>query len=1529
MGSLFDDYAILAKSGLFDADYYVSVNPDVADLGLDPLMHYLEEGALEMRNPSKEFDAKSYMLQCKEFGENPENPLLHFIRFGGPGKQVFAPIQNQTTDAAIPVAQPDVLIGMDDAWIGNAQGSRISGAGWVVGMAPITEVRVAIGQTGVVARYGLLRGDVATAFPQFPKADQSGFTFTVDDLPTLDTSEPIDIVITVTTASGDVHSKSALTYVLATKPGGDDGAGDEPEPVGLPPLKLELDSSSIDEAGILRVEGWAVALSTIATVAVFVDDQAFEAVDYGMPREDVALAFPSYPDALFSGFVLAVDISSLGPGQKTVTIEAVTATGISRKTTRTLEFAPATSRLSTARDSEISVFCDLTELATDGWLIVEGWAICPAKTDEITIALDGVSIGNAEIGRNRPDVGNLFPGRKHARRSGFSFRTQIKGEISEGEHDLVIHVRGGDATAEIPVQLFATPAPQRVEVPSYAPAPAEDQLRLSIDRPLVLGDMAENPVRGNLEIAGWAVVRSGIAKIDVAIDGQFIVSPAVGIRRLDVHTLFGDWPGSLTSGFTALLSHRSLPVGRHRVTITLHDDRGNSVKSEFWIDVEQAKETSGPWSLRRRMPLTEANITKKSLETLGGRPSFSIVVTVPSNDDDAVFRARSTLKSLGAQIYENWQVIVAPAAAKRATVRHRVLQGFEAFAGRVGISENDASPPNPVPDPPDTSYVMVMQAGDELGCDALLEFAIASSSDRGAEFLYADDRRIDPATGKIEAFFKPDWSPDLLLSTDYIGRAWCARMDLMQRAGLSIAYLAKGNPYALSLRLSETARSVRHVRSVLFQHGDAPGSGVPASKSAQRQILKAVLKRRAIDAAIDDGLAPDALRVRRKLQTSGFVSIIIPTRATRGLIKTCIETLRGLTAYRNFEIVCIENIPADEQDWKIWLRANADTVIETFEPFNWSRFNNLAVAQSRGEFLLFLNDDTEITQPDWLDTLLSEAERPEIGVVGPQLLYPDARVQHAGMFLAGMGIARHAFRNMAADDPGYFGLARTQRDVIAVTGACLLTRRDTFERLGGFSETHAVVNNDLDYCLRVWRLGLRTLYTPHATLIHHELVSRGEIEDIYDASAFESAWKSVFVDGDPYFHPRLSKERDDYAIEWEPVQMICAGHPLFDRANIKNILAVKLDHIGDCVTALPAIRRLKQHFPDARLHVLSSRASKPVWTLEPAIDEVIEFDFFHARSGLGALERSAEDWAQLSDRLAPYGFDLAVDLRMHIDTRIVLQHTGAAYFAGFDYRGAFPWLDISLEWMADQAFFHKRHHIADDLVNLADAIAAAGETDRRVIVAAPSLPPDALSKVTRGDVLFEKPVVCVHPAAGNTMRQWPPEYFALLIDQLAAPGDVNVAVIGGPDEVELVETILAQIGRPDRVWSLAGKTKLGDLAAIISSCALFIGNNSGPHHIAAGLGVPTIGIHSGVTDAREWGPLGPNAAAVNRDMTCSPCYSAIMDECSRGFACMRQLRPGEILQLARRMLTVKGAQPKADRAEKPQRSKDSKTAARH
>jgi len=700
------------------------------------------------------------------------------------------------------------------------------------------------------------------------------------------------------------------------------------------------------------------------------------------------------------------------------------------------------------------------------------------------------------------------------------------------------------------------------------------------------------------------------------------------------------------------------------------------------------------------------------------------------------------------------------------------------------------------------------------------------------------------------------------------------------------------------LRCAELAGTIHHVPRLLCLRGPPQIDDAEAETAA----LMRAAARRNIAAEVLPTAVPGTWRLRRTEPVSGMVSIIIPTCAARGYIETCIKSIRERTAYRNFEIVCLDNIPDSQVAWKIWLQQNADKVVPIPDEFNWSRFNNIGAEAASGEYLLFLNDDIEVMQPDWLDTLLEHVRRPEVGVVGPQLLYPDGKVQHAGMFLSTSGVARHAFRFSTADEPGYFGLALTQRNVIAVTGACMLMRRSVYRALGGFEEAHQIINNDLDFCLRAHNAGKLIVYTPYASLVHYEAASRDRLKDVFDLAQFEERWKAIFAVGDPYFSPRLTRHSDDYRPDDEPVEAIYAGHPLFRHEEIKRILVVKVDHIGDFITAIPAIRRLKQIFPAAAIHVLASRAARAFAEMEDCIDEFIEFEFFHAISGLGPKEISKEEYQQLRDRLAPYRFDIAVDLRKHLDTRDVLRSTPARFLAGYDYMGQFPFLDISLEWEGDKHLSRKRSHVTDDLINLVEAIGTACAADRtRLDIAAPDLgTPEFLGADARA--LFDRLVVAVHPGVGNVMRQWPAEHFAALIDLLVEQNAVNIVLIGGAEEADLADEVLDQVMHREAVVSLVGKTTLRQLPELLRACALYIGNNSGPKHIAAALGVPTIGLHSGVVDAIEWGPIGTRAVALRRNMSCSPCYLARQEDCPRGFACMRGLEPFAVQEVAEMFL---------------------------
>ena len=1355
-----------------------------------------------------------------------------------------------------------------------------------------------------------------------------------------------------------------------------------------PYVVMYVERGAIDPDGVLLVQGWAVALTSISAVQVFAGTERVGDATLGGQREDVAAALNGYPNAGLSGFSLTVQLDEIHQEAETVRVQVACSNGIGHAETIPVERLPrrqvprveeprrtappadsspgafpafnqgpsyqlttglridpqsavvsaqkpdgmpfmglssvlpladrvssqASEAAARAREEaagKIEMYCDEAQLTGDGILSLNGWAVCKAGIARVRVLLDDDEIGLAEYGHERSDVGRIFHAVPMSHLSGFKFDRKVRDRVA-GQYTvrvIVSNMRNEQSEKELTVVAAALPEPEPAASPAIAapaaaaaePAPEQPaEFRFELDSPAVSNGAATAPITGRLTIDGWLLSRSGVARFEVFLDDQRLGDAHYGLARQDVGVAFPEWPNSLRAGYAFHCPPRSLKDGEHTVRLRIVSTTGVELIREFRITVKKSDEQQDLTGIRRRVPRVEADMMLALLREMEYRPSCRFILRQDAAVDPA--RLDVTFDALRAQAFADWTALVLAddaetAAAMRAIIGERLAHLADRFTV-VSPSDADAwtAPLAGAENGRNMLYALLLP-GDEPAADALLELAVAGGMNPQADLLYGDEVRPSPVSNEKESFFKPDFSPDLLLSTNYIGRLWVATAALLAQTGATPASLAARGEYDLVLRCAELAASVHHVPKLLCQRGALN----PDTPEQERAALQQVLERRGIAGEVVPTPIAGTWRVRREIASKGKVSIIIPTCGAAGYIGRIISTLRSKTAYRNFEIIVIDNIPAADVKWKSWLPENADKIVDIPGTFNWSIFNNRATEVAEGEYFLFLNDDMEVTREDWLDALVEHAQRPEVGLAGPQLLYPDGKIQHAGMFLANNGIGRHAFRFSAGDDPCYFGLNLTQRNVMAVTGACMLVRREVFERLGGFEEAHQITNNDLDFCLRVHRAGLLTVFTPYASLIHYELASRAGMKDVFDQTQFDASWKTTFAAGDPYFNPRLSRHADDYRPDDEPVQWVACGTPLFHADEIQRILAVKLDHIGDFVTALPALRRLKKLFPHAYLSVLAGPPSRAFVALEPCIDEFIPFAFFHARSQLGERELTREDYQELAQQLRPYRFDLAVDLRKHPSTRDVLKYTGARFLAGFDHVGQYPNLDVALDWDGDRTLQRKRSHVVDDLIALVDAIAHATEDDRAIIQPAPA--PMPLSEMPEEvAALFVKPVVAVHPGAGNITKQWPTEHFSALIDLLMERHDVNVMLVGGPDEVEIAGTLLETGLYPDRMATMAGRTKLVDLPRLLKHCVLYIGNDSGPKHIASAIGIATIGIHSGVVDPVEWGPIGVNAVALRRNMTCSPCYLANAEDCPRALACLRFLEPNLVYETAELML---------------------------
>nr|WP_294509934.1 glycosyltransferase family 9 protein [uncultured Rhodopila sp.] len=1461
-------------------------------------------------------------------------------------------------------SDPAVRIEIDPAVAGGFIRNRfdITISGRVVSDAPLAETRLQIGdQVTGVSFYGqaerAARGTATDGSPGRHRA----FRFNLPRQP-LGVPERCAFQVIALTDDGleyredfeidlDPLAEPPVSFVSGPSRSATEGGG------GRPYVVMYIERAVIDGDDFLSVRGWAISLAPVLAVEIFGGQDHLGDADFGEDREDVAAAFSGYPNASLSGFSFRAALDEAEPAFDTVRVQVICANGYGHEGAIPVERSPrrysgpartiravgprrnekpdersqpgarqsagpppiadAPAALgvsppappSAQETGQIDMYCDEAQLGGDGTLSLNGWAVSGAGIARVRVLLDGEEVGLAAYGFERPDVGRTFPSIPAGHLSGFRFERKIRDRIS-GEYQVSVVVYNtrneqqrkdmtvvAAALPEVPQPLLAAP-PAAAPVSEPTPEQAAE-FRFELDSPGLTNGNASATVTGRLTIDGWLLTRSGIAKFEVFLDDQRLGDAHYGLARQDVGAAFPEWPNSLRAGYAFHCPPRSLKDGDHTVRLQVLANSGETLSREFGITVKKSEDQQDLTGIRRRVPRVEADMMLAFLAGMDYRPAFRFVLRQNPAIDRKLLRA--TFDALRTQPYPEWSALVlADDDDTASAVRDLIGEEFAHLAGRftvVSPSDSDAWT-EPFARARDGRGVLhaFLLPGDEPGADALLELAVAGGVHPEADLLYGDEVRLSPVSGEREPFFKPDFSPDLLLSTNYFGRPWVATAALLAQTDASAASLVSRGEYDLVLRCTELAASVQHVPKLLCQRGVA----YPDTPEQERSALERVLERRGIAGEVIASPIHGTWRVRRDLLSKGKVSIIIPTCAASGYIETIIATMRTKTAYRNFEIIVIDNIPVSDK-CKTWLPLHADKIVDIPGTFNWSIFNNRATEAADGDYFLFLNDDMEITEEGWLDALLEHAQRPEVGIAGPQLLYRDGKVQHAGMFLANNGIGRHAFRFAAHDDPCYFGLNLTQRNVIAVTGACMLVRREVFERLGGFDEAHQITNNDLDFCLRAHRAGLLTVFTPYASLIHYELASRAGMKDVFDLTHFDAAWKTTFAAGDPYFNPRLSRHNDDYRPDDEPVQWVACGTPLFHRPEIERILVVKLDHIGDFVTALPPIRRLKAMFPHAHLTVLAGPASQAFISLEPSIDAFIPFAFFHARSQLGERELTVDDYVELGQQLRPHRFDLAVDLRKHPSTRDVLKYTGARFLAGFDHLGQYPFLDIALDWDGDRTLQRKRSHVVDDLVGLIDAIGHATDNDRAVMQPEPA--PMPLTEIPEeARALFARPVVAIHPGAGNITKQWPTEHFSALMDLLIEKHDVNILLVGGPDEVEIANALLQSGLYPDRMATLAGRTKLADLPRLLKNCVLYIGNDSGPKHIASAIGIATIGIHSGVVDPVEWGPIGVNAVALRRNMTCSPCYLAKAEDCPRSLSCLRFLEPNLVYETAALML---------------------------
>ena len=698
-------------------------------------------------------------------------------------------------------------------------------------------------------------------------------------------------------------------------------------------------------------------------------------------------------------------------------------------------------------------------------------------------------------------------------------------------------------------------------VSTYRPLPREtpEGIVFSLDSPRKL-----RPKQREFLFRGWCFSKTQRLKAVRIITPTGWQKVRYGIERHDLLEAFQDWSDSvLHAGFEVPVT---VPRGSTRFTVEvqLEDGSWHTVITEYFIrpllntfhreKIFKGLQRYVRWTKEHdQLSPRDRKRIAQHIRIFETKPLISIVVPTYNTE---VKLLDKMMHSVLDQLYDNWELCIADDNSTRNSTRRR-LRYWENRDERIKVTfrtENGhiSACSNSALELVTGKFIALLDHDDELAPHALYLVALEILTHPDCQLIYSDEDKISVDGYRSDPYFKPDFSRDLLCSHNFVSHLCVYRSDLVRKLGGFREEFVGSQDWDLVLRCLDHVEEnqIRHIQRVLY-HWRLTGQSTSASMrnkryavDSGRRALQEYLSKHESHAEVLDGPTLGSFRIRYDTPGNPLVSIIIPTRNNAALLERCIDSIRAMTGYPRYELIIVDNGSDDPQSKDLLASLEKSDKARVFAkpmPFNFSRLNNWAARRAEGDILLFLNDDIEVIEEDWLREMVSHAMRKTVGPVGAKLIFPDGYNQHAGMILGIGGVAGHAFKFLHRSNPGHIGRAGIIQNYSAVTAACMAIRRDVFEEVGGFDEENlGTAYNDADLCLRAWEKGYRTVWTPHALLIHHESASRG-LEDNpekkkrwqSEADYMLSKWKPQ-IENDPFYNPALSLQREDFSLAQPP-----------------------------------------------------------------------------------------------------------------------------------------------------------------------------------------------------------------------------------------------------------------------------------------------------------------------------------------------------------------------------------------------------------
>jgi len=672
-----------------------------------------------------------------------------------------------------------------------------------------------------------------------------------------------------------------------------------------------------------------------------------------------------------------------------------------------------------------------------------------------------------------------------------------------------------DKAFSIPVKRRFAPVADRLTRISKSINADPQSIVCSLDMPNVV----QNEFSDQLTIQGWCCAPDGIRSIDAYIDGQLQLTFSPTANRPDIAALFPQMSGALSSGFYQELSLTELSAGAHLFELVISSTDGAIKKVSQNITVYKNSDLYNAWYWRNTPDDDQLKSLRSEVISSGITAAFHLIVSSTENTDALLM----TLSSINEQCYAEYSVYL---VAQQTSDLDDIVSQSGLAATKLKFIDSVEQALAQLKNT--SAWIGFLHGGEILAPHALWEFA-QSAENSSVGLIYSDHDYTSNSGAHSEPCFTPEWSPEHLYSVNYVGGFFVSRIhpDLN-----SIDFSNPAWRYAYLLAAGETATAINRIPRMLWSELVDLRESNATTVNAETSILTRFLQLRNRHAEISVRLPEGIRQLRWQIDEHPKVSIIIPTMGKLELIEPCLDSLIKLTDYSDFEVIMLDNSRGKNPKGIKYLQGKPVKLIECNEVFNWSRLNNIGAQHAEGELLLFLNDDIEITDSNWLTELVRQAVRPEVGAVGAKLLYANGALQHSGVLMVNYGGGCiHLFHKCMPSRSIYRDLHHITREVSANTGACLLVSKSKYDLIKGFDEELAVVGNDIDFCLRLSERGYRNLWTPLCTLIHHESISRKTTVPEADEKALWARWGERFTAGDKYYNPNLSLDKADFSLK--------------------------------------------------------------------------------------------------------------------------------------------------------------------------------------------------------------------------------------------------------------------------------------------------------------------------------------------------------------------------------------------------------------